>query len=270
MHLTHTMKNISPNIFAIVALAALSGIVLLPVDTLLIKMSLSDFQSEYIGLTIKMTIIFLLSYVIIKKMNIESIAGLSSKYRWKYKYLNSIPVYLILIGVIGMLSIDLTRINIGNLALLLFACLMVGFAEEFLFRGLLQSIFLRKYHALKHGVRTSILIPSLLFGLFHFINMTNNDNVLAVLVQVVFATFMGFIFGVLVLKTNKIIPIAITHGLINFFFSISFLPGLKITEEIEVSIAPIVLTLPLFIIGLFVVKKIKNEDVAKKLSESFN
>lgn len=41
-------------------------------------------------------------------------------------------------------------------------------------------------------------------------------------------------------------------------------------EEMEFSIAPIILTLPLFIIGLFVLRKIKKEDVFKKLNESFN
>jgi hypothetical protein len=40
-------------------------------------------------------------------------------------------------------------------------------------------------------------------------------------------------------------------------------------EEMEFLIAPIILTLPLLIIGLFVVKKIKKEDVIKKLNESF-
>jgi len=41
-------------------------------------------------------------------------------------------------------------------------------------------------------------------------------------------------------------------------------------EETGFSITPIILTLPLFIIGLFVVKKIKKEGVIKKLNESFN
>jgi len=55
-----------------------------------------------------------------------------------------------------------------------------------------------------------------------------------------------------------------------FFFSLAFLPGIKVMEETGFSITPIILTLPLFIIGLFVVKKIKKEGVIKKLNESFN
>lgn len=263
------IKDISPAIFAIITLVTISIIVLLPIDTMLIRMTLSDFHSEYIGLTIKMAFIFIISYGIIKKIKIESITGLSSKYDWKFKYLNIIPVYLIILGIITAISKDLAQIHIGNLLLLLLACLTVGFAEEFLFRGVLQSIFLKKYHSYKNGILISTLIPAIVFGLFHLINLTKNDNILAVLIQVVFAMFIGFFFGVLVLKTNKILPIAVTHGLINFFFSIAFLPGIKTVEEIGFSIVPIILTLPLLIIGLFVVKKIEKEDVIKKLNESF-
>lgn len=264
------IKTISPVIFAIITLVAFGIIGLLPIDTILIKMSLSDFQSEYIGLTIKMTFILIISYRIIKVLKIESIIGLSSKYAWEFKYLNIIPVYLIILGVLSIISKDLTQIHIENLLLLLFACLTVGFAEEFLFRGVLQSLFLKKYLDHKNGVLIGILSPAIVFGLFHLINLTNNDDVFAVLIQVVFATFIGFFFGVLVLKTNKLIPVALTHGLINFFFSIAFLPSIKVTEETGASIAPIIITLPLFIIGLVVLKKIKKEDVMKKLKESFN
>jgi len=264
------VKNISPVLFLFFMLVVFGVIVLLPIDTILINMSFSDFQSEYIGLTIKMGFIFIISYRLIKKMRIGNIAGFSSNYGWKFKYLNIIPSYLIIIGILSILSKDLAQIHIENLLLLLFACLTVGFAEEFLFRGLLQSLFLKKYISHKNGILIGTLIPAIIFGLFHLINLTNNDNVSAVFIQVVFATFIGFFFGVLVLKTNKIIPIAITHGLINFFFSIAFLPSIKVMEEMGFSIAPIILTLPLIIIGLFVLRKIKKEDVLKKLNESFN
>lgn len=264
------IKNISPFLFAIITLASVSIIMFLPIDAILITMSLSDFQIEYLSLTIKMGLIFIISYRIIKKIKIESITGLSSNYGWKFKYLNSIPIYLMILGISSVISKDLTQIHIGNVLLLLFACLTVGFAEEFLFRGLLQSLFLKKFHSHKNGILISTLIPAIVFGLFHLLNLTKNDNVSAVLIQVVFATFIGFFFGVLVLKTNKIIPIAVTHGLINFFFSLALLPSLDFIEETGLSIAPIILTLPLLITGLFVVKKIKKEDVTKKLNESFN
>jgi hypothetical protein len=64
------IKNLSTGIIGCIILIALTIIFLLPIDVLLIKMSLSDFQSEYIGLTIKMAFIFLIRYRIIKKLKI--------------------------------------------------------------------------------------------------------------------------------------------------------------------------------------------------------
>lgn len=264
------IKNLSPILFAIITLMVISVIGLLPIDAIFIKMSLSDFQSEYVSLTIKMAFIFIISLRLIKKMGIESITGLSSNYGWKFKPLNSIPFYLILLGILSIISKDLSQIHIDNLLLLLFACLTVGFAEEFLFRGVLQSLFLKKFISHKYGVLIGTLIPAIIFGLFHLINLVTNDNILSVLIQVVFASFIGFFFGVLVLKTNKIIPVALTHGLINFSFSLAFLPSLNAAEETGASIAPILLTFPLFIIALFVLKKIKKEVVLKKVNESFH
>ena len=256
--------------FALITLIAAGCIVLFPLDSILHSMSFSDFHSEYVGLTIKMALIFIISYWIIVKTNIKDLAGLSPDYNWEFKGYNIIPMYLIALGVLSAMSYDLTQIQLQDVLLLLAACLTVGFAEEFLFRGLLQSMFLRKYYTQKNGILLSVLFPAILFGLFHLINLTNNDSVMAVLIQVVFATFIGFFFGVLVLKTNKIVPVAITHGLINFSFSIPFLPGVNAEEQAGFSIAPIIITLPLLIIGLLIVKRIKKEDVAKKINESFN
>lgn len=145
---------------------------------------------------------------------------------------------------------------------------MVGFAEEYLFRGLVQPLFLKKYGTRKNGIFMSILLTSLFFGVFHLINLAKNDNVGQVLVQVVFAIFIGFFFGVLVLKTNKLIPIAITHGLINFFLSLALLPCIKNLQDEAtdtVSIAPIILFLPLFIIGLLIYKKLDKKEIIEKL-----
>jgi len=271
------IKNIPPVLLACIMLVVLSIIVLLPIDSILIKMSLSDFQAEYIGLSIKMAIIFLISYRLIKKMRIESISGISSNYGWKFKYLNIIPVYLIIIGVLSIISKDLTQIHIENVLLLLLACLTVGFGEEFIFRGLLQPLFLQRYIKHRRGLFLGVFIPALFFGLFHLVNLIDSQEVLPVLIQVVFATFIGFFFGVLVLKTNKLIPLAITHGLINFFLSLQTLPNLNdasvnnVSQEVVgAALGPLILFFPLFIIGLIIIINMNKESTQEKLQASFN
>ncbi|NNL01144.1 MAG: CPBP family intramembrane metalloprotease, partial [Eudoraea sp.] len=145
----------------------------------------------------------------------------------------------------------------------------VGYAEEYIFRGLLQSLFLKKYGLRKNGVFASILLSSLFFGALHLLNLTKPEYPTAqVLIQVVYATFIGFFFGVVMLKTNKLIPVAITHALINFFFLLVFLPGLKPVQDVvddSVSIGPIIITLPLFIIGLLIYRKLDKKEIIEKI-----
>jgi len=267
------IKRQSPFTISLIMLVFIASIMLLPIDGILQSLSLSDFQIEYAGLAIKMSIILIISYSLITILNVKVVAGLSTAHRWKFWYLNIIPVYLFILGLTSVVGKDLSQIQLSNLLLLACACLLVGFAEEFMFRGLLQSLFLKKYVSRKNGIFLSVLIVALIFGSFHLINLVKNDNVMQVLVQVVYAIFIGFFFGVMVLKTNKIIPIAITHGLINFFFSLSTLPGLAPVENDAnnaISIAPIIIMLPLLIVGMIVIRKVKAEDVNEKLQAITN
>ena len=266
------IKSVSPFLIAVMILLVIGLVFILPLESWLLDYSVSSFHSEYLTLFVKMSVLGILGYTLIKKWNLGIIAGLTTNYNWKFKYLNAIPVYLIVLGLASIISADLTYIELPNLLLLLLACLAVGFAEELLFRGILQSLFLKKYINRKSGIFIGIFIPALIFGLFHLINLINDGPLLPVLIQVVFATFIGFFFGVLLLKTNKLIPIAIIHALINFSFSLQYLPSLHselAQEGTSVSIAPIIIFLPLFIIGLVLLKKIDKTELQEKLNQSF-
>jgi len=219
-----------------------------------------------------MSLIFFIGYMIISKNNLKPIAGLSNKYQWKNKLLNISPLYLFILGIASVASKDFSEVIPFNIIMLLTGCLAVGFAEEFLFRGVIQSLLLEKHAHKRNGIFKAVFTAALIFGLFHLINLFKNDNVLAVLIQVVYATIIGFFFGVLVLKTNKIIPLAITHALINFFFSLQFLPGLNTEQDNsseETSIAAIIIVLPLLIIGLISLYKLNKETIQEKINASF-
>ncbi len=266
------IKTISPFFLTAIMLILIGLVFMIPLESFLQQCSLSDFQAEYLNLLAKMSVLTLAGFSLIKKWNLAVLAGLSASHNWKHKYLNVIPVYLILLGLASVMATDLTRIELPNLLLLLLSCLAVGFAEELLFRGVLQSFFLKKYIHQRSGIFRGIFLPSLAFGLFHLINLLKSGALLPVLVQVVFATFIGFFFGVILLKTNKLVPIAITHALINFSFSLQKLPNLQsqVTQASEnASMAPIIIFLPLLIIALLVLKKIDKTDLQEKLSQSF-
>lgn len=260
-------------LFIILSTLLLLGLVMLiPIEKLFSTLPLAKFQIEYSSLFIKMGFIFLVSYLIIKKNNLYSIAGLSSNYNWKQKILNVTPIYLFIIGIASVASRDFSEVVPFNILILFFGCLAVGFAEEFLFRGVIQSFLLKRNAHKKNGVFNSVFLAAFIFGSFHLLNLFKNDNVTAIIIQVVYATIIGFFFGVLVLKTNKIIPLAITHALINFFFSLQFLPGLnsaQIDSTEEASMSTIIIFLPLLIIGLINIKKLNKDAVLEKIKTSF-
>ena len=275
------MKNASPFVVGLVLILIIGIIMQIPFDDILLKYSFSEFQIEYIGLTLKMSMILIVAVIGIKKLYMYSLSGLSNNYRWASKAFNLIPAYLFLIGIASFIGKDLSVVQPSNLLLLFIACLAVGFAEEFLFRGFLQPLFIDKYLEKKKGIFLGILFPALFFGASHLLNLTVNDNVPQVVVQSIYAVFIGFFFGVLLLKTNKLMPLAITHGLINFFFLFNFLPNLNSTtdstiesqvtptfiEQIIGYSAPLIMFLPLFIIGILILKKIKKERVHEKLEK---
>lgn len=267
------IKNRSPFLITIVTLSIIGFTMLLPTKEILAQVIGNDFKSEYVDLTLKMGVLFILGYSLVRTLKFQALAGLSRQFSWRFKYLNFIPIYLMIIGLLSVSSGDFSLIAILDLILLLIACLMVGFAEEYLFRGFIQTLFLRKYGTRKNGIFLSVLLSSIFFGLLHLVNLAKNDNTGQVLVQVVFATFIGFFFGALLLKTNRLNPIAITHGLINFFFSLALLPGIKTLEDITddtVSIAPIIICLPLFIIGILILRKLDENEIIEKLKYENN
>ena len=272
------IKKVNPFFSCIAILTTIGIIMWLPIDKLITEPDFSSFQIEYVILAIRMLLIFSVGLVLIKRLNEKALSGIGSKYNWSFKYLNLIPFYLFLLGIVGFINKDISSIDFSNVLLLLIACLLVGFAEEFVFRGYLQPVFLKKYISRKNGIFLGVLFPAIFFGASHLLNLTVNDNVPQVIGQSIYAIFIGFFFGVVLLKTNKLIPLAITHGLINFFFLFGSLPSLNnkiepavamiLSEQIVAAAAPLIIFIPLFVIGLILLRKITKDDVEKKINIS--
>ena len=269
-------KEVNPFFLGIAILTIIGIIMWLPLDRLITEPDFSSFQVEYVILAIKMLLIFSIGLLLIKRLNEKALSGIGSKYNWTFKYLNLIPFYLFFLGIVGFINKDISSIDFSNVVLLLISCLLVGFAEEFVFRGYLQPVFLKKYISHKNGIFLGVLFPAIFFGTSHLLNLSVNDNVPQVIGQSIYAIFIGFFFGVVLLKTNKLIPLAITHGLINFFFLFGLLPSLNnntepveamaLSEQIVSAAAPLLIFIPLFVIGLILLRKITKDDVEKKIN----
>ncbi len=89
--------------------------------------------------------------------------------------------------------------------------LCVGFLEEVIFRGLLFNA-MRGEHP-----RAAVIVSSVTFGIGHIINLFNGAGADLVpnLLQVVYATAAGFMFVMLYLCTQSLLPCILTHALFN-------------------------------------------------------
>lgn len=93
---------------------------------------------------------------------------------------------------------------------LLAASLLIGFAEESIFRGLMLN-------ALKaRGPWTAAIVTTVLFGLSHSLNLLSGRSGVDILIQVAYALAIGFGFAAVALRTGLIWPLVIVHALIDF------------------------------------------------------
>jgi membrane protease YdiL (CAAX protease family) len=99
----------------------------------------------------------------------------------------------------------------GNLGIFVFIyALRPGIWEEVAFRGIILTLLMKKYSEKK-----SIIVSSILFGLMHLFNLISGANIIIVVIQVIYATFFGIVFGYMFVKTKSLLPCIITHYLID-------------------------------------------------------
>ena len=272
------MKTASKNPFVItvITLILFMGILKLPINTTILEtFDLTIQQSDNITRLLKNLVIIILAIYAIKKLKLVELSGLSKHIKLQNKFLILIPLYLVIIGVLSLLGTDLSSISTIDFILLSLAMLSVGFVEEFIFRGILQSVFLKKYSHRKNGILISIFLPATLFGGLHLLSL-DMSNIAASIGQAVYAFFIGAAFGAILLKTNKLVPLAIIHGLIDIVFSVNtLLDDNAVVGEIEQqdigqAIGSMLVVLPLFVVGLFIIRKISLESVQEKIALSSN
>jgi membrane protease YdiL (CAAX protease family) len=87
-----------------------------------------------------------------------------------------------------------------------FHIIYIGIMEELIFRGLIY----RAAEVLTNEHKT-IIISSILFGLFHLVNLSGDNAVAYVLLQVAFTAFIGLGFAALRAKTRSILAGVLIH-----------------------------------------------------------
>lgn len=172
--------------------------------------------------------------------------------------------YLLLTGLaLGLVMEDTFTIKGFELVLFLLAMLLVGIAEETLFRGLVQNAFHKFFcEDSKKHVLLAILCSGIIFGLLHFFNVFTGVSVTGALVQAIANIPMGMFFGAVYFRSKKNLWLCIVlHAFHDIAVSVQsgVLWGVDITQTIS-SYNPMAL-IPAGIILLIVLFLLRNKKV---------
>lgn len=87
--------------------------------------------------------------------------------------------------------------------------LNVGFLEELIFRGYLFRMMA------KDNVKAAIAVSSLTFGFGHIVNLFNGAELVPTLLQICYATAIGYLFVIIFHKSGTLLPCIVAHSLNN-------------------------------------------------------
>ena len=120
--------------------------------------------------------------------------------------------------------------------------LNVGIIEEIIFRGFLFRMME------KDNIKLAVVVSSLTFGIGHIVNLFNGAELLPTLLQICYASAVGFLFVIIFIKSKSIIPCIVAHSANN---------ALSIFYEentITLVIAPIFMIIVSFIYAIYIIR----------------
>ena len=161
---------------------------------------------------------------------------------WK-KYLYFLPLAVII-------SVNLwSGINInhsaGQIVVHILTMINIGFIEELIFRGFLFKMME------KNNLKAAIIVSAVTFGVGHIVNLFNGAELIPTLMQICYATAIGYLFVMIFHKSKSLVPCIVTHCLVN---SLSIF---YVENTLSLYLAPIVLTIIPVAYGLYISKKIR-------------
>ena len=119
-----------------------------------------------------------------------------------------IPMMIIaLMGLIGGLS---PEADVSYVLSTLFLSIAVGFSEELYFRSVVLDIWQFK------GVKTAVIVSSVVFGICHLTNVLGGAGIAATLLQIAFAFLYGIAQALIFTKAKSLVPCIFVHFLHDF------------------------------------------------------
>ncbi|WP_299709982.1 CPBP family intramembrane glutamic endopeptidase [uncultured Tenacibaculum sp.] len=231
------------------------------VKNYLIANELQDYNTYLLVRTASNVILSIVSLFVIKKLDLFELGGLTSK-KTEHKKLLIFPlVFLVALNL--LFADDISSFTTENLIILTVYCLSIGISEELSLRSVLLPLFIRHFGNSKKSIIKSIFVAAAIFGALHFIKF--DKGIYGEVSQFLFATFIGVMFGALLIITKRIYPLIIIHMLIDFAAKIDDIGSpLLESSASETSLAGAIVTtlftLPCLFYGMYIMKKYIPEE----------
>jgi membrane protease YdiL (CAAX protease family) len=162
---------------------------------------IADYRSTIINTIFSLALVLLM--ICLKRV---SYYGLT-KVKDPKKYLYFIPL-LIIASVNLWNGIHINNTN-SEIVFHILTMLNIGFIEEIIFRGFLFKMME------KENVKSAIVVSAITFGIGHIINLFNGADLIPTLLQICYATSIGFLFVIIFYKSKSLVPCIITHSVVN-------------------------------------------------------
>ncbi len=174
--------------------------------------STADSISESIGIPKLITAAFAMVlsgilFLFVKKNDLMNYFGLCRLQGSSRQFLYFIPL-IVLSSVNFWNGVSCTK-SVVEMVLFVISMIGVGFLEELIFRGFLFKAMCRD------NVKSAIVVSSLTFGFGHIVNLLRGAELAENLMQLIYASAIGFCFTVLFYVGKSIIPCIIVHALVN-------------------------------------------------------
>ncbi len=212
--------------------------------------SISDSMSKGVGIEKSITllfgaILFTIIFLFIQKNKLFEYYGLCKSNLPTKKVLYYFP--LVIIGTVNLwFGFKMNFTPIETLFYVL-SMLLVGFLEEFIFRGFLFKAMC------KNNVKTAIIVSSIIFGIGHIVNLFNGSSAELIpnLCQVSYAIAIGFMLVTLFYRGKTLWPCIIMHSVFN---SLSAFSNNEMAEAYRI---PVAITMIVISLGysLFLIKR---------------
>ena len=112
--------------------------------------------------------------------------------------------------------------------------MLVGIAEEFLFRGVIAETLLEHFGTSRGGIWKACLLSGLLFGCAHLTNLLSSAP-LGVLMQCIFAASLGVLYAAIYFRTGNLWVTVFLHGGMDIISML--VGGLYGTESVAESVS---------------------------------